>query len=91
MELIELTTSELWKATFMELRTNLEDDYSKEKSTTILNCWMSLPERFNYLKKIACALFSAFGSTYLCEQMFSHMKHILSPQRSRLTTEHSES
>ena len=52
---------------------------------------MSLPERFNCLKKIACALFSAFGSTYLCEQIFSHMKHILSPQRCRLTTEHSES
>ena len=52
---------------------------------------MSFPERFNCLKKIACALLSAFGSTYLCEQIFSHMKHILSPQISRLTTEHSES
>ena len=53
---------------------------------------MSLPKRFNRLfKKIACALLSAFGSTYLCEQIFSHMKHILSSQRSRLTTEHSES
>ena len=41
--------------------------------------------------KIACALLSAFGSTYLCEQIFSHMKHILSPQRSRLRTDHSES
>ena len=84
MELIELTSSELWKVKIMKLRKNLEDD-SKEKSTTILNCWMSFPERFN------CALLSAFGSTYLCEQIFSHMKHILSPQRSRLTTEHSES
>ena len=53
---------------------------------------MSLPERFNCFKKIACALLSAFGSTYyICEQIFSHMKHILSPQRSHLTTEHSES
>ena len=69
----------------MELRKN------KEKSITILNCWMSLPERFNYLMKIACDLLSAFGSTYLCEQIFSHMKLILSPQRSRLMTEPSES
>ncbi|CAM1319473.1 Uncharacterised protein r2_g2779 [Pycnogonum litorale] len=90
MELIELISSELWKTKFMELRKNLEDD-SMEKSNAILNCWMSLPERFNCLKKIACALLSAIGSTYLCEQIFSHMKHILSPQRSRLTTEHSES
>ena len=52
---------------------------------------MSLSDRFNYLKKIACAMLSAFASTYFCEQIFSHMKHILSPQRSRLTTEHSES
>ena len=52
---------------------------------------MSFLERFNCIKKIACALLSAFGSTYLREQIFSHMKHILSPQRSRLTTEYSES
>ena len=45
MEFIELTSSKLRKAKFMELRKNLEDD-SKEKSTTIFNCWMSLPERF---------------------------------------------
>ena len=60
----------------MELRKNLEDD-TKEKSTTILNCWMSLPGRFNYLKKTACALLSAFRSTYISEQIFSHMKHII--------------
>ena len=60
MELVVLTSSELWKAKFMELRKHLD-------------------------------LLSAFGSTYLCEQIFSHMKHILSSQRSRLTTEHSES
>ena len=53
---------------------------------------MSLPERFNCLKKIAYyTLLSTFGSTYLCEQIFSHMKHILNPQRGPLTTEHSES
>ena len=78
MELIELISSELSKTKFKELRKNLEDD-SMEKSTAILNCWMSLPERFNCLKKMACAPLSAFGSTYLCEQIFSQMKHILSP------------
>ena len=56
-------------------KTKTRSSQSKEKSTTILNCWMSLPDRFNCLKKIACALLSAFGSTYLCEQIFSHMKH----------------
>jgi len=30
------------------------------------------------------ALLPVFGSTHLCEQIFSHMKSILSPHRSRL-------
>uniref|UniRef100_A0A3B1K4F4 DUF4371 domain-containing protein n=1 Tax=Astyanax mexicanus TaxID=7994 RepID=A0A3B1K4F4_ASTMX len=40
---------------------------------------------------IALALLSVFGSTYLCEQVFSHMKSVLSPIRSCLTTDNSES
>ena len=39
---------------------------------------------------MAVALLSVFGSTYLCEQIFSHMKFILSSNRSRLTEDHSE-
>ena len=34
---------------------------------------------------MAIALLSASGSTYLCEQIFSHMKFILSAHRSQLT------
>ena len=36
------------------------------------------------------ALMSVFGSTYLCKQIFSHMKFILSSQRCRLTEDHLE-
>jgi len=36
------------------------------------------------LKKVAFALLSAFGSSYTCEQIFSHMKAVLSKQRSCL-------
>ena len=39
---------------------------------------------------MAIALLSAFGSTYLCEQLFSHMKFILSAHRSQLMEDHSE-
>ena len=47
---------------------------------------MSLPKRFNRLfKKMACILLSAFGSTYLCEQIFSHMQHILSRVKLKVT------
>ena len=39
---------------------------------------------------MAIALLSAFGSTDLCEQIFSHMTFILSAHRRRLTKDHSE-
>ena len=39
---------------------------------------------------MAIALLSVFGSTYLCEQLFSHMKFILTSHRCGLTKDHSE-
>ena len=39
---------------------------------------------------MAIALLSAFGSTYLCGQIYSHMKFILSAHCSRLTEDQSE-
>ena len=39
---------------------------------------------------MAIALMSVFGSTYFCEQIFSHMKFILSSQRCRLPEDHLE-
>ena len=39
---------------------------------------------------MAIALLPVFGSTYLCEQIFSHIKFILSSYRSRLIEDHSE-
>jgi hypothetical protein len=62
-----------------------------EKSAAILNCWTSLPEAFTCLKKVAFVLLLAFGSTYYtCEQIFLHMKTVLSPQRSCQKPVHSE-
>ena len=89
MKLIDFKASLLWTSKFVDLRKSLATIENKQKS--ILTCWESLPEKFSCLKKIAIALLSAFGSTYLCEQIFSHMKFILSAHRSRLTENHSES
>jgi hypothetical protein len=89
MQHIEFKASELWTIKFVELRKTPEG-HCLEKSAAIINCWTSLPEAFTCLKKVAFALLSAFGSTYTCEQIFSHMKGVLSPQRSRLTPMHSE-
>lgn len=70
---IEFRNSELCKTKFVD------------KSIEILNCWASLPDKFLCLKKVAFAMVSAFGSSYMCKQVFSHMKIILNPNRSRLT------
>ena len=74
---------------FVDLRKSLETIENKQKS--ISTCWKSLLKKFSCLKKMAIALQSAFGSIYLCEQIFSHMKFILSAHRSRLAEDHSES
>ena len=90
MQLIELRSSTLWVTKFAELRKQLETTAAQDHGTFIFTCWTSLPEKFNCLRNVALALLTVFGSTYLCEQIFSHMKSVLSPSRSRLTTDHSE-
>ena len=89
MQLIDFQASTLWSAKFKDLREILESS-KNDHATSILRSWASLPDKFNCMKKVAFALLSAYGSTYQCEQIFSQMKHILSPNRSRLTTDHSE-
>ncbi|UYV60629.1 GTF2IRD2 [Cordylochernes scorpioides] len=47
-----------------------------------------LPARFENTRKLAYEIMSIFGSTYRCEQLFSHMKGNKSPIRSRITDVH---
>ncbi|XP_042216878.1 uncharacterized protein LOC121862627 [Homarus americanus] len=72
-----------------ELKSEFSDRF-QDFPHTGPRCWASLPEKFDCMKKVAFTLLSTFGSTYLREQIFSHMKNILNPHRSRLTTDHSE-
>ena len=88
MQLINFKASLFWASKFDDLRKSLET--AENSQTSILTCWKSLPENFDCLKKIAVALLSVFGSTYLCEQIFSHIKFILSSQRCLLTKDDSE-
>lgn len=90
VQLIELKSSSLWVTKFAELRKQLETTAVQHHGARILTCWTSAPEKFSCLRDIALALLTVFGSTYLCEHVFSHMKNVLSPSRSRLTTNHSE-
>ncbi|KAF0728337.1 general transcription factor II-I repeat domain-containing protein 2-like, partial [Aphis craccivora] len=45
-------------------------------------------EDFSALRDIMMKMATVFGSTYICEQIFSQMKQTKSVHRSRLTDEH---
>ena len=77
MQLIDFKASLLWASKFDDLRKSLET--AENLQASILTCWKFLPERFDCMKKMAIALLSVYGSTSLCEQIFSHMKVILIP------------
>ena len=85
MHLIDFQASSLWSAKFNDLREILETSTTNNHTVSILSFWTSLPDKFNCMKKVALALLTAFGSTHQCEQIFSHMKHIL-----KLITDHSK-
>ncbi|XP_069470077.1 general transcription factor II-I repeat domain-containing protein 2-like [Ambystoma mexicanum] len=59
------------------------------KSSSPHSVYASLPsETYPHLRNHALKMATIFGSTYVCEQTFSRMKHLKSPTRSRLTDEH---
>ncbi|XP_060845681.1 general transcription factor II-I repeat domain-containing protein 2A-like [Rhopalosiphum padi] len=73
MEIIDLQPQDILKDSF--------------KASPLL-FFAELPASFSKIKNIAAKYFSMFGSNYVCEQAFSHMKKIKNPYRSRLTDDH---
>ena len=51
----------------------------------ILKTWNKLPVTYHTMQRVSIAVLTMFGSTYACEQSFSHMRNIKSNLRSRLT------
>ena len=51
----------------------------------IVKTWNALPVTYNTLQRVSIAVLTMFGSTYACEQSFSHLKNIKTNHRSRLT------
>ncbi|XP_029461803.1 protein FAM200B [Rhinatrema bivittatum] len=51
----------------------------------IIKTWNSLPVTYHTLQRVSIAVLTMFGSTYACEQSFSHLKNIKTNLRSRLT------
>ncbi len=51
--------------------------------------WMLMSsDKYPHLKDVYRRILSCFGSTYLCESSFSHMNHIKSKYRTRLSDNH---
>ena len=69
----------------IELQGN--DDLKRDmKDYSLLEFYKRLPEEsFPKIKDLARKKMSLFGSTYICEQLFTKMKHTKSKTRSRLT------
>ena len=74
----------------IELQAN--DDLKRDmKDYSLLEFYKRLPEEsFPKIKDLARKKMSLFGSTYICEQLFTKMKHTKSKTRSRLTDCHLE-
>ncbi|XP_076033002.1 general transcription factor II-I repeat domain-containing protein 2A-like [Oratosquilla oratoria] len=53
----------------------------------VYDTWNALPDSYRNMKTYAFGVLSIFGSTYLCEQIFSNMNHIKSKYCTRLTDE----
>lgn len=53
----------------------------------VFETWKALPDTYRNMKKYAFGVLSIFGSTYLCEQIFSNMNYIKSKYCTRLTDE----
>ncbi|XP_059530961.1 general transcription factor II-I repeat domain-containing protein 2-like isoform X8 [Myotis daubentonii] len=66
------------------------EDLEKE-DMLIFNTWNSIPDSYNQLKKLAFAVLSLFGSTYLCEQSFSSMNLMKTKLRGCLIDKNLES
>jgi len=64
----------------------------KYREGNLINFYKCLqPDQFPNLIKFACSFVSIFGTTYLCEQTFSKMKHVKSNYQANLSDDHLES
>ncbi|KAM9717454.1 general transcription factor II-I repeat domain-containing protein 2A-like isoform 1-T1 [Menidia menidia] len=51
----------------------------------VFKTWNAIPDSYINMKRYAFGVLAIFGSTYICEQVFSNMNFIKNKHRSRLT------
>jgi 17beta-estradiol 17-dehydrogenase/3beta-hydroxysteroid 3-dehydrogenase/mitotic-spindle organizing protein 1 len=74
MELLEMQSDSTPRAKYLEIG--------------IPGFFSYLPEKFKNFRKFATRIMVMFGTTYVCEQLFSFMKSTKTSQRTRLTDQH---
>ena len=74
MELIEMQCDSILKDKYNEIG--------------IPEFFSHLPSQYSKMRQFAARILAMFGSTYLCEQLFSLVKTTKTTHRSRLTAEH---
>ena len=74
MELLEMQSDSTLRAKYLEVG--------------IPGFFSYLPAKFKNFRKFATRIMAMFGSTYVCEQLFSFMKSTKTSQRTRLTDQH---
>ncbi|KAI5622808.1 general transcription factor II-I repeat domain-containing protein 2-like [Silurus asotus] len=66
-----------------------EDQLKPALREGTIEFWKSVPiEKYPNVKQAALKILSMFGSTYVCESVFSTLKHVKSKHRSVLTDNH---
>lgn len=80
MELIDLQSDSI-----------LNEKFKEVNALTFYTQYFKSLDSYPELKKHAARILCMFGSTYLCEQMFSVMKINKNKHRTRLTNEHLQS
>uniref|UniRef100_A0A8C9ZDY1 SPIN-DOC-like zinc-finger domain-containing protein n=1 Tax=Sander lucioperca TaxID=283035 RepID=A0A8C9ZDY1_SANLU len=101
MELADIADKDIWVSKFKRLTADLEDVARQKavlaqnhkwrdienlpKPDKLRNFENAIPDIYVNMKKYALGVLSIFGSTYVCEQVFSNMNFIKSKHRTRLT------
>uniref|UniRef100_A0A3P8SCE9 HAT C-terminal dimerisation domain-containing protein n=1 Tax=Amphiprion percula TaxID=161767 RepID=A0A3P8SCE9_AMPPE len=75
LEVADLKASDMWWTEMKKLQ---------PADQLIIKTWNALPVTYHTLQRVIIAVLTMFGSTYTCEQSFSHLKNIKTNLRSCL-------
>uniref|UniRef100_A0A3Q3QYD0 HAT C-terminal dimerisation domain-containing protein n=1 Tax=Monopterus albus TaxID=43700 RepID=A0A3Q3QYD0_MONAL len=88
VDVADLKASDMWVDKFKSLNEDLErlaQQQAELANQLTVKTWNALPVTYHTRQRVSIAVLTMFGSTYACEQSFSHLKNIKTNLRSCLT------